>query len=1051
MARNVQFTMKSLRRSRLVAGLLFLSGTILGAQDPVSITGHVSAGGNPVQGATVQIRELNIATTTNADGRFTFIVPSSKVRGQTVNLTARHVRYNPESFPVTLTGGTLVHDFDLFPVGDSRSRSPVESSARSLAGPRSQAVAPGAVTLDSTAFDEIAGPTDLVSALAGRVVGLDVTSAGSLGGSSLAVLRGFHTILGNTQPLFVVDGIPLENTDFATPDQPFGSGGFDYGRPIADIEPAEIASIQVLRGPAAARFGGRGANGVILITTRSGRGLSGFEVAASQNVTTESPLKLPSFQNAYGQGLNGQYSFFDGAGGGTNDGVAENWGPALQGQAVAQASLKTPKLGDVRPWLAQPNDIAAFYNGGTTLTTTASAQQADDHQSFRLSLHRRATSGVVPTNTLTRQGATLSAEDEVTSALTLSGRFDVTSDVAHNRPATGSDSSNTIGDFARMGRQVDLAALKANATNVDGEQISWIYTAFNNPYFALQDNANRDDRTRVTAGGSATYALSSSLRASGRFGVDHYAQTRDFDVASTWMGGFPFYAGRGDFSQGGFQRQKISASETNLAAEVADDVVRRAAGNPASGTLTLSGGVDHRENSLGIDSRGSDQRPDTGTGPSTAPSTINGDNSTTGVFAAADWGVNDFTHVVASARNEWYSLLKSGNNSAFYPSIIASADLARASGARGDNLTAAVVHAGWSRSGGEVSPLVLRSVFVPSSDSGTTSISASSTLGPEITNSLEAGVSLSFLRNRASVDLTLYDEQTSGVILGVASASTIVASNVASLSNKGIELQGSLVPIRTAKGASWRIDAHIAKNANNVDDLSNGATAVPLGPSVDGVTLEARKGSALGALVGSAFRRDASGALLLQNGTPVSNGQQQVLGTMAPSWSGGVGSTVHVGPFDASALVDARMGGSIFSTTNFVGQTTGTFAETANRPDSGQVYPGIDVATGKANTVRATTQAYYHALAPIQEAWVYDASFVKLRDVRVSFSVPLRGYTAFAAQTIRVSLIGRNLAMWSKAPNIDPETALSTTSFQGLELGQLPTVRSWGIQVSLTP
>ena len=248
---------------------------------------------------------------------------------------------------------------------------------------------PYAQRVDSTAFDELAGPTDFVSALAGRVVGLDVTSASVTGGSALAILRGYHSILGNTQPLFVLDGVPLENTSFVVPGQAFGSGGFDYGSPIQGIEPSEVATVQVLRGPAAAIWGGRAANGVILITTRGGRGLSGFEVSASQTASSESALRLPAFQNAYGQGLNGQFSFFDGAGGGTNDGVAQNWGPALQGQAITQASLTVPRLGDVRPWLARPGNVADFFGGGTTLTTVASAQQAGANENYRFSLDRR--------------------------------------------------------------------------------------------------------------------------------------------------------------------------------------------------------------------------------------------------------------------------------------------------------------------------------------------------------------------------------------------------------------------------------------------------------------------------------------------------------------------------------------------------------------------------------------------------------------------------------------------------------------------------------------
>ena len=1026
------------------------------AQEPESITGHVSAGGRPVQGATVRIRELGIGTTTNADGRFTFIVRSSNVRGQTVALEARQVRYNPASIPIVLTGGTLTQDFELFPVGDSRGTVDPQSAGQTspAPGPRAAVVAPRP-TLDSTAFEELAGPTDLVSALAGRVVGLDVISGSAVGGSSVAILRGYHSVLGNTQPLFVVDGVPLENTNFVTPGQPFGTGGFDYGNPIQSIEPGEIASVQVLRGPAAAIWGGRGANGVILITTRGGSGFSGFEVSASQTASSETALRLPSFQNAYGQGLNGQYSFFDGAGGGTNDGVAQNWGPALSGQAIAQASLTVPRLGDVRLWLPRPNNVADFFGGGLTLTTIAAAQQAGANENYRLSIDRRSSSGFVPGSSLTRQGASLRGGAEPSASLSLDAHVQVTSDVAADRPATGYDLSNTIADFARAGRQVDFSALKAHPTTDDAflNEINWIYSGINNPYFAQQDNSNRDDRTRWIAAGSASYALTPNLTALARLGTDHYDQSRNFDIASSWMGGFPFENGRGDFSKGGFQRQDITASETNVDLLLSTTLGGRPAsgGAASTGSFKLTGGYSHRSNVFNVSTAGSDQHPDTGTATAGTPSIFNSNSSTNAVLATGEWAVNSYTSLTATARNEWYSLLASGSNSALYPSVVGRIDLARAAGVRGDNLNSAIVHAGWSRTGDEVSPLLLNNIFIPAADSAAT-VAASAGLSPEITTSLEFGGALSFLRNRLGIDVTLYDDQTTGVILGaVASSTSILASNIGTLSNKGVEVQASLVPLRTSSGTLWTVDARLAKNTNSLDDLSNGATAIPLGPSIYGLTVEARKGYALGALVGSGFKRDASGAMILQNGLPVADGQQRVLGVMAPSWTGGVSSNLHVGWFDVSGLVDARMGGSIFSTTNLVGMTTGTFAETASRPDSGQAFAGVDAATGKANTVRATTQAYYQALAPIQEAWIYDASFVKLRDLRISFSWPLRAVTPLSGQSVRVSLIGRNLAMWSKAPNIDPETALSSTSFQGVELGQLPTVRSFGLQFSLTP
>jgi TonB-dependent SusC/RagA subfamily outer membrane receptor len=1002
----------------------------------------------------VRIRELGIGTTTNAEGRFTFIVRSSSVRGQTVTLEARHVRYNPASVGIALTGGTLTHDFELFPVGDSRGATVQTAEASGPAPGQRATIEPVRPTVDSTAFDELAGPTDFVSALAGRVVGLDVTSASATGGSAVAILRGYRTILGNTQPLFVLDGVPLENTSFVVPGQAFGTGGFDYGSPIQGIEPAEIASVQVLRGPAAAIWGGRAANGVILVTTRGGRGLSGFEVSASQNASSESVLRLPTFQNAYGQGLNGQFSFFDGAGGGTNDGVAQNWGPPLLGQALPQASYTTPKLGDVRPWLPRPNNVADFFGGGTTLTTTASVQQAGATENFRVSIDRRSSNGFVPTSSLTRQGAAVRGEADLSSSLTVGAHVQVNNDVARNRPGTGYDPSNTIGDLVRTGRQVDLPALMdhTHTIQVDPREISWNYNEFNNPYFALQDNTNRDDRTRWIGGGSVDYAFTPHVSAIARVGTDHSNQSRDFDIAPFWMGGFPTATGRGDFSAGGFQRQTIVASETNAEVLLSGDVAAPHGDNAShAGRLRITGGYSHRANNFSVTTAGSDQQPDTGRTLPSPATKLSNDNTTESLFAIGEWAINDYASLMGTARNEWYSVLASGSNSAFYPSISGRIDLARAAGVASDKLSSAVVHGGLSRVGGAVPPLLLTNIFIPSTDSAAT-ISASPSLSPEMTTSLELGGSVSFLRNRLSLDLTLYDEQTGGVILGVTSgAHSVVASNVGTLSNKGVELQATVVPLRTSKGTEWSIDGRLAKNSNNLDDVSGGVAAVPLGPPVYGLSVEARKGSPLGALVGSGFKRDGSGNLLLQNGVPVSDGQQRVLGTMAPAWSGSVSTNFHLGHVDVSALVDARMGGSIYSTTNLLGMTSGSFAETASRPDSGQAFAGVDAATGKANTVRATTQAYYTALLPIQEAWIYDASFMKLRDLRISFSWPLRGLTPFAAQSVRVSLIGRNLAMWSKAPNIDPETALSTSSFQGVELGQLPSIRSFGLQFSLTP
>jgi TonB-dependent SusC/RagA subfamily outer membrane receptor len=1020
------------------------------AQEPVTIDGHVSSAGRPVQGATVRIPSLGIHSTTSSEGRYSLIVPSTKVRGQTVSLEARHVRYNIESTPITLNGGSIAKDFELTPAGEPRR---VVATA-APAGPidvQPVVAARSAIRgdiVDSSAFEEAAGPVDFVSALAGRVVGLNITSAQTMGGSAPIVLRGYHSLLNAVQPLFVVDGIQMENSTFATPGQAFGSGGFDYGSPIQGLNLADVATVTVLRGPeAAALFGGRAANGVLLITTKNGRGLSGLEVSASQQFTGESVLKLPSFQNAYGQGLGGKFEFFNGTGAGTNDGVAENWGPALQGQAVAQASLTQPRTADVRPFLPFPDNVSAYYSSGRTLKSDIAAQGANDHFNGRFSANRRDTRGVTPLSSLVRQGAMLIASDQLTAALTATvhGRF--SADDAHDRPGTGFDVGNPAAEFARIGRQVDIAALKGNTVDFAGRQISWNYAGHNNPYFLTEQNSNRDKSTGWTLGGSSTYSTSPKFSATLRAGRDHYEQSRDFDVDSSWMGGFAYFAGRGDFSRGGFQRQRITASATN-----GDVTVASAIPQTGKSSLLLSGGVGTNTTDFGVVSDGSDQGTAAAPGTVTPTSRVSASSTTTSVFAAAEWA-GSAASVRAGARSEWYSMLSSGNNSQLYPSVVGTVDLLKLAGASSGAISAASVRAGWSRSGGEINPLLLRTILAQSA-SQPTSLVLSPTLAPELTNAFEIGGELGLLRNRATIDLALYDERTSDLVLGVAGSTTgsVVASNVGTVTNKGIEAGVTLVPLRDPRGIDWTIQARYAKNSNTVDELRAGSGVVGLTPSLYGVSVQARQGYALGALVGTALRRDpATHALLLQNGLPVAETQARVLGVMAPDWTGSLGTTIRYWNFELSGLLDVRRGGRIFSATNLWGMTSGSFAETAFRPDTGIVVAGIDAATSKADTVHVSTEAYYHALRGVAEPWLYDAGFVKLRDVRLTFSLPLKSMPIMTAQSVRVSLVGRNVALWAKAPNIDPETALSAGSVQGIEMGQLPSTRSFGLQFSVAP
>jgi hypothetical protein len=1027
------------------------------AQEAVTLSGHVTSGQTPLRGASVRIEELGLEATSNAQGRYSLIVPSSRVRGQAVTITARYLRYRPQAASVRLVGGALVQDFEL------RSASETPEPAPAVPQTDTARRAPGSVppvreqpssvredvsrvpvrdraplrTVGPAAFVDLAGAADVPSALAGRLAGVEVRSSSALGGTTSITVRGPRTITGLTQPLVVVNGIPIEDANITSLAQRTGRGGFDFGSALSDLNPEDVSSVELLRGPAAAmRYGGRAANGVLLVTTRSGTGLSGFDISASQQFASETPLRLPEYQNLYGQGLGGAFSFFNGRGGGINDSVSQSWGPALLGQPIPQASLTEAGRAEVRPWIPRPDNVSEYFEQGRTLATNVAAQGSSDAGQFRLSVSNRDHTGLVPQSGLTRRALTFSGGFRPATRLELTGDLQYHGIRGEDRPGTGMSESNPVSVFAMMGRQVDVQALRDHVRDAIGQQISWHYSSHDNPYFAALENSNDDERTRWIGGVSASYLLNDWLRGTARVSTDRYDESRRLRIASGWMGGFPYFAGTGDFSTSGQQDDQITSSQTS-----GELWLRAAPASTSTTRLAFSLGAGRRSNDLHTIAQGSDRLSNPTPLP---PQDWHADGATTFLAGEAEATVLDHATLAVGMRRESSSLL-SASASQLYPSVLASIDLLGASPAFRDwGLNALRVRGGWSRSGTQGGPALLQQLGFPS---GVIAGTVESLAAPELSSGWEIGADVQALAGRVSADVAMYNERSENLVVPIVGG----FSRIGALTNKGIELQAEVVPLRSSS-FEWRVGANVARNDNLVTAIGGGTTSVPIGASVAGMSVEAREGEALGALVGMGYLRDASGQLLLRNGAPLPDSVTgaRVLGSSAPSWLGGFSSGVRVLGLDLSVLFDVRRGGRIFSASNRAGAYAGVLAETSFRPDTGLLIAGIDVATGAANTLHVSTEGYYHALGAVAERWVYDAGFVKLREARASFALPLHA-VGLHAQTLRVALIGRNLALWTSAPNIDPEFVLSTGSLRGIELGQLPTARAVGIQLSLTP
>lgn len=1049
----------------LAVVLVHVSAASLFAQRAVTVSGHVTSSGRPLLGAHVRIDELKIDRTTDVDGRYSFVITSNNVRGQAVKIVAsmtdRRIHYSPQSFTLTLTGVPLVQEFDLAATGEEPERPVTTDSVPEGSAGRRPVVAAG----ENTPFGDVAGTTDLASALVGRFPGLKVSTA-SPGGSAQITYRGPRSILGSNQPLFVVDGVQLDNTVFASAAERFGLGGYDYGSPLGDVDLASIASVEILTpAEASAHYGGRGANGVVIVTTKNGSGTRAFSIAASQQVSGGSALRLPAYQNQFGQGLDGKFQFFDGRGGGINDAIDQSWGPALNGQPLAQASYKDAGRADVRFWSAHPDNVQNYFESGRTSSSSGSVQGHGELGSFRAFVGNRTTMGITPNDHLSRLDGSLSATLRPFTRLLLAVNGFGAQTKHDDAPGTGFMEGNPVFQFTRMGRQVDTDSLRNHLRDASGRQISWSYSGHNNPYFSALADSNYSHRFHVGGGGSATYTLAPWLTMTARGGLDDYRDGRLFAVSSGWMGGFPFYAGAGNFSKGGSEGDEVSARQSNVSARL--DATRSLQG---TGRWSVGVGADMQTTrqhvrSLGVDSIAnipSAGAPDTASLP--PPAAWAGRAQTSGVFATSELALTKGFNVQASVRNAWSSIAPSQSTSELYPSLTASVDLKRA--LSGDTSTkslvsSAAVRASWWKDGNDMSPYAIGSMYAGRTPTGSLSplgsglLLADPSLAPEVTTGFQAGADFVFHPLDFGVGLTYYHEQTDGVILPISNPTlgTLLAKNAGTVVNNGIEGTVSAQVGRGDVGLAWLGSANAARNTSRVDQLAAGLQSVALGPSLLGVEVQARVGQPLGVLMGRRLLRDpATHSLLLRNGLPLpdSVAGSQALGIAQPTWSFGTQQTLRYRWLTASVLFDGRAGGEVFSATNLVGSFAGTLASTAFRPDTGLLIVGIDAATHSANAKHVSTQDYYHALSAVQEPWVYSASYIKLREARISLEIP-GTFPGSPFQSVIVSLVGRNLYLRANAPNIDPESVFSAYQVPGLEMGQLPSTRSLGVQIRVSP
>ncbi|HKW08922.1 MAG TPA: TonB-dependent receptor plug domain-containing protein, partial [Gemmatimonadaceae bacterium] len=502
----------------VLAGLfLGIVPAIASAQQPTILTGRVTTdAGTPLQGASITIPALSLGAYSQADGRYSFTVPATRSTGQLIRVTARRIGFRAQAVNVTLSGGTVTQDFTLTTtpteisgvvvtaLGQSREKSQVGTSVQQIS---------------SQELTQTKGQS-IVDQMSGKVSGVAITGSGSPGGSSMITIRGSNSITGDNTPLFIVDGIPVAKTDHgATP-----YGGWDEGSVLNDLNADDIETMTVLKGPnAAALYGSRAANGVVLITTKKG-GNTGGNVRSELNTfyTMENPSILPTYQNQYGQGAAGNFKFVDGAGKGINDNADQSWGPKLDGRLIDQFT------GKQQPWVAHPDNVKDFFQTGHTASATIAVSGGTDKANARLSAGEDNLTSFIPGTFLTKSNALLTGDLQITPNLSTTATINYIRNVGRNRPGQGYGNS-ILESFVWFGRQVDMNALKngwQNSGALNGgpadREFNWNYNFHNNPYFLMYGNPENDARDRLLGTVSASYHMLDWLTATGRMGSDWY-------------------------------------------------------------------------------------------------------------------------------------------------------------------------------------------------------------------------------------------------------------------------------------------------------------------------------------------------------------------------------------------------------------------------------------------------------------------------------------------------------------------------------------------------
>ncbi|WP_031426259.1 SusC/RagA family TonB-linked outer membrane protein [Flavimarina sp. Hel_I_48] len=1044
-----------------------------------SVSGTVTDGGGvPLPGVNILVQGTATGTQSDFDGNYTIeAATGSKLTFSYVGFSDQLVTVgSANTYDIQMEAGESLDEVVVTALGISREKKTLGYATEEVSGDQVSTVTQGG---------------NVANSLSGKVSGLQIRRNSNIGGSTNVLLRGTNSLTGNNQALFVVDGVIIDNSNTNTSSQQTAGSGFDYGNAASDINPESIATVNVLKGAAAtALYGNRASNGAIIITTKKGKRGEGLGVTVNSGIQIGKVNKetFPTYQNQYGGGYGAFYSdlnpyFFeqDVNGDGTNDLVTPLTEDASYGGAFDPSLLvyqwdaffdpTSPNFNTATPWaFAGKNGPISFFEDAVTITNSVAVSGGTDVSSFRLNYSKFDAEGILPNSEQDKNTINFSGSYDFTEDFTVSTNINFINQKTLGRNGTGY-SDNIISNFRQWAQTNVNFQDQRRAYERTGMNYTWNPSSstnptpifWDNPYYVRYENFQNDERNRVYGNVVLNYDMTDWFSVTGRITMDSYDEMQE---ERTSTGSNPV----ADYSR--FNRT-FREYNYDLILNFDKDITEDITFNGLLGTNIRRS----NENSIRASTNGGFAVPGVfslanSQNPIIAPTEQEIELGVDGVYAQASFGFFNKLYLEGTIRRDATSTLPSSNNTFYYPSVTGSYIFSNDINA--DWLSFAKLRLNYAEVGTGADFAALRDIFIKPTPFGSANLFSVSDrrrnpdLKEERLTSYEGGLELDFLNRRLGLDISYYrtltNDQTIPLAVSGSTGYLEKVINSGELENKGLEVALNASPIQTESGFNWDLRVNFARNRNKLRSLSEQTNNIVLGSFQGGVTLNATVGQPYGVIKGTDYVYNDNGERVINaNGLFQRTGPDAVIGDVNPDWTGGIYNSFSYKNLSLSFLIDIQKGGSVFSLDQYYGQATGLYPNTAftndlGNPvrntlenDGGVVFNGV-YENGQPNTTRVDVSSFGvfgYQRFPNSE-FVYDAGYVKLREVALSYTLPESFLKNVFFQKATFTLTGSNLWIIDKStPYSDPEAGLSSGNLQGYQSGVMPTTRDYGFNINL--